>query len=109
MSRSGRRHMSRPKKKDNDLPCPEVAKDRVAERLVDSEESFRRRRPRRFHPMMIDELIHMAGEPGDPVAILMAASVIRDDAPWLVYRAVKSGQQYRGRWPGLNTSQSSAC
>jgi hypothetical protein len=71
---------------------------RVAERLADSEESFpRRRRGRRFHPMMLEEMMHMAGEPGDPVGILMAASMIRDDAPWLyglameVYRAAKSG------------------
>jgi hypothetical protein len=41
--------------------------------------------------------MHMAGEPGDPVGILMAASFFREDAPWLyelvmeVYRAVKSG------------------
>jgi hypothetical protein len=47
--------------------------------------------------MMIEDMMHMAGEPGDPVGILMAASVLRDDAPWLyelameVYRAVKSG------------------
>jgi hypothetical protein len=71
---------------------------RVAERLAESEEPMsRRRRMRRFHPMMIEELMHMAGEPGDPVAILMTASMVRDDAPWLyelameVYRAVKSG------------------
>ncbi len=71
---------------------------RVAERLAESEEPFlRRRRLRRFHPMVLEEMMHMAGEPGDPVGILMAASVIRDDAPWLyelameVYRAVKSG------------------
>lgn len=71
---------------------------RVAERLADSDESIlRRRRSRHFHPMMIEEMMHMAGEPGDPVGILMAASVFRDDAPWLyelameVYRAVKSG------------------
>jgi len=38
----------------------------------------------------------MSGDPADPVGILMAASLIRDDAPWLyelameVYRAVKS-------------------
>ncbi|MGC9973499.1 MAG: toll/interleukin-1 receptor domain-containing protein [Bryobacteraceae bacterium] len=70
---------------------------RVAERLADSDESIlRRRRFRHFHPM-IEEMMHMAGEPGDPVGILMAASVCRDDAPWLyelameVYRAVKSG------------------
>lgn len=71
---------------------------RVAERLAESDEPFlRRRRLRQFHPMMIEEMMHMVGEPGDPVGILMAASVIRDDAPWLyelameVYRAVKSG------------------
>jgi hypothetical protein len=73
---------------------------RVAERLAESEEPFsRRRRMRRFHPMMLEELMHMAGEPGEPVGILMTASMVRDDAPWLyelameVYRAVKSGDR----------------
>jgi hypothetical protein len=39
--------------------------------------------------------MHMSGEPGGPVAILMAASMVRDDMPWLyelameVYRAVQ--------------------
>ena len=39
----------------------------------------------------------MSGDPSDPVGILMAASFVREDAPWLyelameVYRAVKSG------------------
>lgn len=70
---------------------------RVAERLVESGDPFRRRRIRRFHPMMFEELMHMSGEPGDPVAILMAASLVRDDMPWLyelsmeVYRAAKEG------------------
>lgn len=71
---------------------------RVAERLAESDDPFvRRRRLRHFHPMMLEELMHMAGEPGDPVGILMAASFFRDEAPWLhelvmeVYRAVKSG------------------
>ena len=45
--------------------------------------------------MMFEEMMHMAGDPGDPVAILMAASFVRDDAPWLyelaIYRAVKTG------------------
>jgi hypothetical protein len=60
---------------------------------------MRRRRMRRFHPMVLEELMHMSGDPGDPVGILMAASVVRDDAPWLyelameVYRAVKSGDR----------------
>lgn len=69
---------------------------RVAERLAESGDPFRRRRIRRFHPMMFEEFMHMSGEPGDPVAILMAASVVKDDMPWLyelameVYRAVKA-------------------
>ncbi len=70
---------------------------RVAERLADGGDPFfRRRRMRRLHPMMFEELMHMAGEPGDPVAILMAASMVREDMPWLyelameVYRAVKA-------------------
>lgn len=52
---------------------------------------------RRFHPMMFDEIMHIAGEPGDPVGILMAASLVRDEVPWLyelameVYRAAKDG------------------
>jgi len=72
---------------------------RVAERLGEAGEPFRRRRLRRLNPMMLEELLHMAGEPGDPVGILMAASMVRDDAPWLyelvmeVYRAVKSGDR----------------
>jgi len=70
---------------------------RVAERLVNEAPFDRRRAIRRFHPMMVEELMHMAGEPGDPVAILMVASVLRDEMPWLyelameVYRAAKSG------------------
>ena len=70
---------------------------RVAERLADEGDPIRRRRMRRFHPMMLEELMHMSGEPGDPVAILMAASIVRDDMPWLyelameVYRAAKTG------------------
>src|SRR5580658_2680712 len=42
---------------------------RVAERLAEGGDPFRRRRMRRFHPMMFEELMHMSGEPGDPVAI----------------------------------------
>jgi len=70
---------------------------RVAERLSDSRDPMRRRRLRNFHPMMFQEMMHMTGDPSDPVGILMAASMFRDDVPWLyeltmeVYRAVKTG------------------
>jgi hypothetical protein len=72
---------------------------RVAAQLADVGNSIGRRRVRRFHPMMLDELVHFSGIPGDPVGILMAASLVRDDAPWLyelameVYKAVKSGDE----------------
>jgi len=71
---------------------------RIVERLGEEGEPFRRRRVRRFHPMLFEELLHMAAEPGDPVGILMAASLVRDELPWLyelameVYRAVKRGE-----------------
>lgn len=70
---------------------------RVAERLSESGDPTRKRRMRRFHPMMLEDLMHMGGEPGDPVSILLIASLVRDDMPWLyelameVYRAAKSG------------------
>lgn len=35
---------------------------RVAERLGESGEPFRRRRMRRFHPMMFEEIMHMSGD-----------------------------------------------
>jgi hypothetical protein len=59
-------------------------------------EFLARRRRRRFHPMMFEELAHMVGEePGDPIALLMVASMFRDEMPWLyelgveTYRAAK--------------------
>jgi len=70
---------------------------RVAERLTEFGNPLRKRASRRLHPMMIEDIMHMSNDPSDPVGILMAASLIRDDVPWLyelameVYRAVKSG------------------
>ena len=69
---------------------------RVAERLAESGDPIRRRWPRRLHPAMFEEIMHMAGDLDDPVGILMMASFVREEAPWLyemameVYRAVKS-------------------
>ena len=74
---------------------------RVAERLAEGGEPFRRRKLRRVHPMMFEDLMHMSLKVDDPVPILMMASLIRDDLPWLyelameVYRAVKSGSAER--------------
>lgn len=70
-------------------------------RLRDMEEGggrdprYRRGR-RRFHPFLVHEVARMS-EPGDPIAILVMASMFRDDAPWLyelgmeAYRIAKKG------------------
>lgn len=70
---------------------------RVAERLTEDSFSARHGRFRRIHPMMLEELIHLPGDPGAPAGILLAASLVKEEMPWLyelameVYRAVKSG------------------
>lgn len=65
---------------------------------IDSIEPIRRRRIRRLHPEMVDEMTHMiGGDPKDPIGIMLIASLVRDDFPWLyeigmeTYRACKSG------------------
>jgi len=63
----------------------------------ESPRAFRHRRFR-FHPMMMHEIMHMIGEkPGDPIGILVLASLVREEMPWLyelgmeAYRAACSG------------------
>jgi hypothetical protein len=88
-------------------PQPEILEELVASvRSLDSkfreiaEEGPRglRHRSRRFHPMMLHELSHMLGEKrGDPIVLLVLASVFRDEMPWLyelgieAYRMAKNG------------------
>jgi hypothetical protein len=70
---------------------------RVTERMHESGDPSRRRKLRRFHPMMLEDMMHMGGTPDDPIGILLAASMVRDELPWLyeialeTYRAIKSG------------------
>lgn len=70
---------------------------RMEERVSDAVRPFGRRRGRRFHPMMLEGMVHMGGESDDPVGILIAASMVRDEMPWFyeialeTYRALKSG------------------
>jgi hypothetical protein len=73
------------------LDLPSRIEKRVAE-------PSRLRRWRRIHPMMVHELIAAIGaSPDDPVALLMAASMLRDDMPWLyelameAYRSARNG------------------
>jgi len=72
---------------------------RVEDRLSDNSSLSRRRKMRRLSPMMFEEIMHMAGPEPEPISILIFASLIRDDVPWLyeiaieAYRALTSGTQ----------------
>jgi TIR domain len=66
--------------------------------LLDREQSFRRRKMRRIHPRMFDEMSIMVGEEGGgPLQLLMLAGFFREDMPWLAevlletYREIRDG------------------
>jgi hypothetical protein len=68
--------------------------------MLDNAERFAGRRPgtRRFHPMMVHETVHrIAKRPGDPIGILIAASFVRDDFPWLYELGQQAYRAARGR------------
>jgi hypothetical protein len=65
---------------------------------VSEQEPRSRRRWRHFHPMMLEEMMHITSEDGDdPISLLMLAGVLRDDFPWLAemiseaYREIRDG------------------
>jgi TIR domain len=77
---------------------------RLETRLLESGAPFRRRRTKRLHPMMFEELAHIVSDdPGDPIGLLMIASMIRDDMPWFyeliieAYREAKAGNSSAAR------------
>ncbi|MCK4829478.1 hypothetical protein KA005_77855 [bacterium] len=70
---------------------------RIEGRLSERTEPTRRRKLRHFHPMMIEEMIDMSSmKSNDPIGVLIIASLLRDDVPWLyeigieAYRTAKS-------------------
>jgi hypothetical protein len=73
---------------------------RVENQLSDNMGVNRRRKMRRFHPMMFEELMHMGEmDRAGSLGILVFASLVRDDVPWLyeiaieAFRALTSGTQ----------------
>jgi len=71
---------------------------------MDDDPIIRKRRRLRFHPMMMHEFMHRIAErPGDPVQMLFAGSLLRDEAPWIyelaleAYHAVRSGSRESGQ------------
>jgi hypothetical protein len=68
--------------------------------IGDEEPSMRRRMRRRVHPEMLFELSHMLRRtPNDPIMILVSASLVREELPWLyelaaeAYRCINSGNK----------------
>jgi hypothetical protein len=48
--------------------------------------------------MMIEEMTHMISKrPGDPIGILIIASLVRDDFPWLYEIALEAYRATKGR------------
>lgn len=71
---------------------------RLEQRMGEGPERFRSRRPRRFHPMMIDEMSHMISHrPNDPVGILIIAAFLREDFPWLYEIGMEAYRVAKGR------------
>ena len=73
---------------------------RIEDMLSENTGISRSRKRRRFHPMMFEEMIHMGKmDRSEPLMILVFASLVRDDVPWLyeiameAYRAITSGTQ----------------
>jgi len=71
---------------------------RDVEGMVSPDKSGSRRLlRRRFHPMLVEDMLHMSGEHNDPIGILIAASPLREDMPWFyeiaqdAYHALKAG------------------
>jgi hypothetical protein len=71
---------------------------RIAEKLLDVDEpAIKRRRFRRFHPMLFDELLHFIEETGDCAGLVVLATQYREDFPWIyeiimdAYWSIKSG------------------
>jgi len=87
-------------------PQPEILEELVTSvRSLDSrfreiaDEGPRGLRPRRrIHPLMVAEISHqLGGKRGDPIALLIMASLFRDEMPWVyelgieAYRAARDG------------------
>jgi hypothetical protein len=60
-----------------------------------------RRGRRALHPMMLEELLHLFEHIGDPIGIVLAAGLIRDDSPWFYEIAMEAYRAIKSRKPAL--------
>ncbi len=66
--------------------------------LIDRDFAYKRRKFRRFHPRMLDEMLMISSEEGGaPLQLLVLAGLYREDFPWMAeilteaYREIKAG------------------
>jgi hypothetical protein len=59
----------------------------------------RRKRNRRFHPMMIEELLHLSERPGDDTGLLILLGCLREDLPWLYEIGMETFQTIKNSSP----------
>ncbi len=55
----------------------------IEERVAENVDSTLHRRRRRFHPMMLEDLLHQADDDGEPTALLFLFNFLRADLPCL--------------------------
>jgi len=73
----------------------------VAGRISDSVDLPRKRKFRRFHPGMFEELLMVSAETRSPIGILMVFSLFKEDMPWVYelgrefYEAIRGGNKRR--------------
>jgi hypothetical protein len=74
---------------------------RLEQRIfAEGSERFKVRRlpNRHFHPMMVEDMTHMiARREGDPIGILIIASLVRDEFPWLYEIGLEAYHAAKGR------------
>jgi hypothetical protein len=82
----------------------------IENRLYDPE----RRRRRKFHPMMLDEIMHMEMKEENPaISFLMMISLFKDDFPWIyeigleTYKVLKSSKSKSEKEKSLKTFERS--
>ncbi|MCL6339250.1 toll/interleukin-1 receptor domain-containing protein [Pectobacterium carotovorum subsp. carotovorum] len=78
------------------------------EKRIDPNSPIARRRNRRVHPRMLDEIIHMSSkESGGNISILIVASFLKEDFPWIYELALETYRKLESGHPGAfeNLSQ----
>jgi TIR domain len=86
-------------------PQPEILEELVASvrtldskfrEMADDGPRFLKSRRRQVHPMMLHELSRVLGSKrGDPIGLLIVASIFREDAPWMYELALEAYRMAR--------------